>query len=331
MDKVLSIVVPAYNMEQYLRHTLETCLVQDQVARDLYEVIVVNDGSKDATQIIAEEYGRKYSNIFKVINKENGGYGSAINVGINVAKGKYFKVLDADDWYDTDELKKFINKLKLTDCDLIFTDYISINDKTGEKELHSYPFEKDTIFTLEEVNVQPKFLAMHGMCFKTAILKQNNIRITEHCFYTDTEYVLYPLPYVESTIYYPICLYQYRVEREGQSVSLEGITKHLGDLERVIEEITEHFKDGIKKNQKLIESKIAGTYSYYVDCLLLLPCNDNNKNKIKDSIAEIQNGYPNGFYYCENKKIRLLRKSRYILYRPCCIWRRKIEWKKRKY
>lgn len=325
MNKLLSIIIPAYNMEQYLRHALESCIVQDEELKKTYEVIVVNDGSKDTTSIIAEEYARKYRNIFRVINKENGGYGSALNVGIETACGKYYKVLDADDWYDTNGLQEFLRSLENTDCDMIMTDFTTVNEKNGKIERHSYSLKENVVFGFENKAALSHPLVMHALCWRTAILKDNHIKITEQCFYTDTEYVLYPLPYIETVIYYPISLYQYRIGREGQSMSLEGMAKHAGDLERVIRNINTYFGAGINKNNTLIKWKIADVYMGYINFLWLLPCSKQNKAKLKLMLEECRDRYPDGFHYYENKKIKLLRKSNYMLYRPCCMWRR-LEW-----
>lgn len=332
MGKLLSIIIPAYNVGAYLHQTLESCMIDSGDNEGSYEVIVVNDGSQDSTRKIAEEYVHKYGNIFRLINKENGGYGSAVNAGINAANGKYIKILDGDDWYDKKALEELLDKIKDSECDAILTDFVKYNDKTGEKKpcrcsLNKYSVLPNRLFELDQCDITSILWEMHCICYKTSILQQNYIRLTEHCFYTDSEYVLFPLAFARTAIYLPIELYIYRCEREGQSISLEGLTKHINDFEPVIRDINQYFDclDGYR-NKKLIEYKIRKIYRYYIMCILLLPPNQINKTKLKDFIESTIKKYPHRLQYRGNEKILLLRYSKYLLYRPYCIYRhRKIK------
>ena len=100
--KILSIVIPTYNMEKYLPVCLDS--VTDELVSDRLEVIVVNDGSTDGSLDIIRRYEQKRPDLIKVIDKANGHYGSCVNAGLGIATGKYFKILDADDWFDTSDL-----------------------------------------------------------------------------------------------------------------------------------------------------------------------------------------------------------------------------------
>ena len=103
-DKILSLVVPTYNMEKYLPACLDS--VTDELIGDSLEVIVVNDGSTDRSPDIIRQYEQKRPDLIKVIDKPNGHYGSCVNAGLAVATGKYFKILDADDWFGEDDKKR---------------------------------------------------------------------------------------------------------------------------------------------------------------------------------------------------------------------------------
>lgn len=97
--KLLSIAVPCYNSEDYMRHCIETLLPGGEDV----EIIIVDDGStKDRTAEIADEYAAKYPGIVKAVHQENGGHGEAVNTGLRNATGLYFKVVDSDDWLDTE-------------------------------------------------------------------------------------------------------------------------------------------------------------------------------------------------------------------------------------
>ena len=100
MGKILSITIPSYNVEKYIDKCVQSMLV-DSILDDI-EILIVNDGSKDSTPEIAKGYVEKYPQTVRLIDKENGGHGSTINAGIREATGKYFKVVDGDDWLNTE-------------------------------------------------------------------------------------------------------------------------------------------------------------------------------------------------------------------------------------
>src|SRR5574344_1213565 len=116
MNKILTIIIPTYNMEKYLRRCLDSLIIDEEGMKQL-EVLVINDGSKDSSSQIAHEYQDKYPDMFRVIDKENGGHGSCCNVGLREAKGKYIRFLDSDDWFDQKNFPKFIELLQALDVD----------------------------------------------------------------------------------------------------------------------------------------------------------------------------------------------------------------------
>ena len=232
MDKLLTITVPAYNVEAYLEKTLDS-LALPFVAEAL-EVLVVDDGSTDGTAAIGRTYQEKYPQTFRLISQENKGHGGAINTGIREARGRYFKVLDGDDWVDGEGLKKLMLALRDTQADYIFTDYQEVYEGTGEKK--PILIQGLTPFVITSFSALPGRLpaGMHALVLKTEILQKNGIRLDEHRYYVDVEYILYPIPYVETVQYLPISVYQYRLNRAAQSVSLEGFRKHRGDHTQVL-------------------------------------------------------------------------------------------------
>ncbi len=110
--RLLSVIIPSYNTEIYLARCLDSLLYHSDILKQL-DIIVVNDGSKDHTSEIAQEYQAKFPDTITVINKENGGHGSTINAGIKVAQGKYLKVLDSDDWVNINDFGNFVMTPKL--------------------------------------------------------------------------------------------------------------------------------------------------------------------------------------------------------------------------
>ena len=130
MEKLLTVVVPVYKVEKYINKCLDSLIVSDE-QMNLLEVIVVNDGTPDNSAIMAKEYERKYPNTFRVIDKENGGHGSAWNRGVVEAKGKYIKFLDSDDWFDDNDFPKLINRLKDCTADVVLCNLEKHYQKKG--------------------------------------------------------------------------------------------------------------------------------------------------------------------------------------------------------
>lgn len=249
MEKIMTITVPSYNVEKFLAQTLES-FVDERILDDL-EVLIVDDGSKDGTAEIGKRFEQRYPKSFRLISKENGGHGSTINRGITEARGRYFKVVDGDDWMDTEGLVKLIERLRTCDADYVFTDYYEVNDVTGAKRLVEFPgIRKNTKTMFEDIAKETR-ISMHALVIRTEILKQNQIRLDEHCFYVDVEYILYPVPYVQSVIYYGIPVYMYRLAQVNQSVSMMGYQKHIQNHIDVIL----HTMDYIDRYQKSVESE----------------------------------------------------------------------------
>ena len=259
MNKVLTVVIPSYNVEAYLADTLES-FISEEIMEDV-EVLIVNDGSKDSTPEIAEQFEQRYPQTFRLINKENGGHGSTINRGIEEAKGAYFKVVDGDDWVDTEDFTEMVKRLRNETADYVVTKYYKINDKTKEKTVEAFPyFEEHPSCTFDECAGQSE-IPMHALVIRTAILQEHHIRLDEHCFYVDNEYITFPVPYVEKVQYYDLTVYMYRLAVATQSVSMQGFQKHLPDHVKVtlrLVDFAEAYRKRVK--EKALQNTEDGEY-----------------------------------------------------------------------
>ena len=235
--KVLTISIASYNVEGYIREIL------DEIAkcnmREYIEALVIDDGGTDGTKDIAQKYEIEFPGIIRFIHKENGGWGSTVNTGIKEARGKYFKLLDGDDLIYSADLDQFVSFLKSIDTDFILSDFRTFEDgsdrtlnifKCPETLLHG------NIYSIKDVAdiIYPR---MHSSTFRTSLIMNENVMIQEKCFYTDVEYVMKSLLKVKSVAIYRGIVYNYRLARSGQSISLEGIRKHYKDHIKVIKEI----------------------------------------------------------------------------------------------
>ena len=200
-----------------MHHALDTIL---EIKEDI-ELIIVNDGSTDDTLKIAKEYQKKYPKVIKVIDKENGGHGSGVNAGLGIASGKYFKVVDSDDWVDTSSLKKVVATLKKQDIDMLIVNYVYEKEGSPKEMGYLNVFKENEIFTWQEVGhfKVSEYLLMHSVFYKTSLLKEIHLTLPEHTFYVDNIFVYYPLPFVKTMYYLNVPLYRYFIGRTDQSVN----------------------------------------------------------------------------------------------------------------
>lgn len=237
MEKVLTVSVAAYNVEKYIDECLKSFLVPEVM--DDIEVFVIDDGGTDDTEAIARKYEEQYPDTFKFVHKENGGWGSTLNYGIEHASGKYFKPLDGDDYFQKENLKKYIYALKSTNADVVYTGYTTFEDGSGkiisvDGIVNDYSFGK--IQDMEKVTI-PGYITMHTCSFRTEMLKKFHVSVMEHCFYTDTEYVMKGFFHAKTIEFENFSVYRYRVGREEQSMSMTGLCKHYREHIRMIKKL----------------------------------------------------------------------------------------------
>lgn len=297
MDKVLSVVIPSYNVERFLEQTLDSFL-DDRILDDI-EVLIVDDGSTDNTAELGKRYEEKYPQTFRVISKENGGHGSTINRGIEECKGAYFKVVDGDDWVNTSDFVLLIEKLKTCHAEYVVTNYYEVDDNTGEKTPRTFPalsMDKcnGEYWTFTEI-VDKVQIPMHSLAIRSDILKEHNIRLDEHCFYVDVEYILYPVPYVERVAYFDLYIYMYRLAQATQSVSMLGYQKHIQNhtdvIFHLIDFVTAYEKKEDKTAEKVnyISKRIAEMIGEQITIYMSYPVdNEEIKHKFQEFDARIR-------------------------------------------
>lgn len=221
--KYISFAIPCYNSAEYMEHAIQTILV----AGEDVEILIVNDGSSDATAEIGRSYEEQYPTIVRLINKENGGHGDAVNTGLMHATGVYYKVVDSDDWVNEDALKEIMalirDMVEKDQCvDMILSNYVY--EKVGVKRKKVIRYSNiPTGKVISWDDMRPfqlgKYILMHSVMYRTALLRECGIKLPKHTFYVDNIYVYYPLPYVQSIYYLDVDFYRYYIGREGQSVN----------------------------------------------------------------------------------------------------------------
>lgn len=296
MEKTLSIIVPTYNMEKYLRKCLDSLIVSDENMQ-LLEVLVINDGSKDSSSQIAHEYEAKYPQTFRVIDKENGNYGSCINRGLKEATGKYVKVLDADDYFNPQVLDDFISYLGNTDVDLVISDF-NVVDEAGtclSEFTFDLPLKRE--FKLKDIpNEMNTKLLHHCITYKRKVFDRFSFKQTEGISYTDDEWIFKPMMWIDAVTYYPHTLYLYLRGREGQTFDPNVIKRTLEHRVKVIKEMLSFYKTNIGKCRQdnvsfVIEKMARRSFALYYLFLIRFHTSENTK-KIKEFDLYLKNISP---------------------------------------
>ncbi len=222
--KYISFAVPCYNSQEYMAKAIESILPGGEDV----EIVIVNDGSVDRTSAIAREYMEKYPDIIKVVDKENGGHGDAVNSGLRHASGKYFKVVDSDDWVDEESLHRILQLLRNLEedgqeIDMLVSNYVYEKVGVTHKKCIHYRnvLPQDEIFRWEDIGHfrLDQYILMHSVIYRTEMLKLSQMVLPRHTFYVDNIYVYYPLPLVRKIYYLDVDFYRYYIGREDQSVN----------------------------------------------------------------------------------------------------------------
>lgn len=221
--KLLSIAIPSYNSQDYLHHAVESLLPGGEDV----EILIVDDGSKDRTAEIADDFERRYPNIVRAIHQENGGHGDAVMTGLRHATGLYFKVVDSDDWVDADAYPQMLSALRAhaeeaQQVDLVISNYIYDKVGAAHKRVIRYgnALAQDRVLTWADVGRfhVGQYILMHSAIYRTAFLRGSGLSLPKHTFYVDNLYVYVPMAGVEKMLYLNLDFYHYFIGREDQSV-----------------------------------------------------------------------------------------------------------------
>lgn len=251
--KYLTITIPSYNSEQYLERCLDSMILPVGWMEHV-EIIVVNDGSTDRTGEIADDYVRRFPDTVKVIHKENGGHGSGVNAGLEHAAGKYFKVVDSDDWLEESAYRKLLKQIEEW-CkreedgeervcpDLLVCNYTynHLDEGTEKTMRYGNVFPEGKVLTWDDIgNFRPsQYLIMHALIYRTEVLRKSKVVLPEHTFYVDNIFAYRPLPFVEALYYMNLDLYQYYLGREDQSVNEKVLIKRIEQQIKVTKIVAE--------------------------------------------------------------------------------------------
>ena len=324
--KYITFTVPSYNSESYMRRCIESLLAGGEDV----EILIIDDGSTDKTGEIADEYEMLYPNIVKAVHKPNGGHGSGVNKGLELARGLYFKVVDSDDWLDKAAYMKLLKKIKYFETanemaqieqaiseehsaacgmenifpDLIICNYVYDHLEEGTKKSMNYRnvFPDGKMCDWNSIGhfYPSQYLIMHALMFQTKVLRESGVKLPEHTFYVDNLFSYQPLPYVKNLYYMDIDLYHYYLGREDQSVNEKVLMKRIDQQIRVTELVA---KSVDLKEVKKMYPKLAVYMMRNISIMLsissihLLLIKTEDAMKKRKIMWEQVKEYDSGLYY----------------------------------
>ena len=320
MSKLLTISIAAYDMERYITRTLDS-LTDERIIRRL-EIFVVDDGGTDGTLRIAETYAARYPESVFPVHKENGGYGTTVNYSVEHATGKYFKCLDGDDRFDREGLYRLVQALEDTDADVVVTPFcketadgvltpVTYSDPHGAVPFPVSQWQGERVF------------GMWALTFKTSVIRASRLTLPGGRLYTDQIYATIPFFSAGTMQVLDDAVYYYRVDRDGQSVSLQSRIRHSRDALANCEGLCRYFEEnrsGCEAEGYLLR-RIAVYHALAVRTLLLCPGGRDGARRVKAYDGRIRTISRDiydqaGHMGKTGLMLRLLRGSGYMLYWP---------------
>ncbi|MGL4656708.1 MAG: glycosyltransferase [Sarcina sp.] len=238
---ILSIIIPVYNVEKYLKKCIDSINLEVEDT----EILLINDGATDSSRDICAEYEKKYENI-KLIDKVNGGLSSARNEGIKHAKGKYLMFIDSDDYLIEDSIKNILPILKDSDKDVFLSDYYEVIDEDIQGEIKFNIKEKNNIREIQQefFTSDECIWGVWKFIVRNEFLKENNIIFKHGYLHEDVDFTTRIMLNVKSFEYLPMKWYCYRIARVGSIMNSRKIKSTIHTAEIVVD-----------LNQYMIDSK----------------------------------------------------------------------------
>lgn len=290
--KALTILVPVYNVEKYLKRCLDSILVPDVL--DDIEVLIVNDGSKDNSADIAKAYCERFPQTVIFVDKENGGHGSTINVGIEKAQGKYFRVLDSDDWFNTVDFIEFVTRLKNEEADVVLCDYRKEHTYNSVSDYFAYEGLQDSkTYIFDEIDLSilnGEYFVMATTTYRTKVLRLSELKMLEKTFYVDMQFNVVPMTKVETFTYYHLDIYRYFIGRKEQSMNMNNFVRNRDHHKKMIMWLIDYYTD--------ISANLSANKREYIEIILTYTLNthysiyceyDSNHKRAYEEIKAFDN------------------------------------------
>lgn len=283
MPIILSIIIPVYKVEQYIRKCLDSVIIAPYLMEKM-EVLIINDGTPDNSAELSREYVKRFPNVFRQIDKENGGHGSVWNMGLKEAKGKYTRFLDSDDWLENLDL--LIEYLEKCDADLIITPTLCHcpNQEVWKLEIKDMEFGRvydADCFDWLHNRSHGNYVLHHSCTYKTELFKPYLPLFLEKQPYDDVILGAVSIISAKTLVAYDFILYHYLMDREGQSISLEKRKKNtqaqIKTYKQVIQFVEQHPLKRESTKSLFFAEKLPKKYNYGYKGFFILPYNKNKQ------------------------------------------------------
>lgn len=320
MEKLLTVVVPVYKVEKYINKCLDSLVVPDKQMERL-EVLAVNDGTPDNSALMAKEYEKKYPQTFKVIDKENGGHGSAWNRGVAEATGKYIKFLDSDDWFDNEDFSKLINRLEVCTADVVFCNLDKHYQKQGYvrhlklSELNDGEIMRIADYDWPNWHNDSKVFDFWYCTYRTSMIKSVHPLFLEKIFYDDAILFIAPMILGETFTYFDLNIYHYLLGREGQTMNMSSQIAHAKDYIKVCKSMiafAEQHNYEEENKKKFVNMRINIYIRNTFIWLNYLPKSEIDEAMERTWYPYVKEHFP---YYTEPKVIKYYKIFPYWLYK----------------
>ena len=236
----ISIIIPAYNAEKYIKKCLDSLIKQ---TKKEIEIIVINDGSKDNTEELIKSYTDSRIKYYK---NTNHGIGYSRNYGIEKAKGKYIMFLDSDDYVEKDICEKLYNKARNDDLDVVICDFFKEFENGNIEEIHTNDFKNSSLKDNPEIITE--YLSPWAKLYSTKLLKDNNIKFVENLKYEDAPFVIEALDKAKKIGKVNDCLVHYMIHGNSETTVRD---KRVFDILKILDKIRKY-----TKNKSYLKDKI---------------------------------------------------------------------------
>ncbi len=279
----VSVIVPIYNVEKYLKRCIDSLVEQTQ---DSLEIVLVNDGSTDGSSKIATEYAEKYSEKIKYVEKQNGGLSDARNYGMKYATGEYIAFLDSDDYAEKDTYKLMYEKAKEENADYVECDFLwEYPNKIKQDKRYEFKDKKQMLSFVRVV--------AWNKLIKREILEKNNIVFPKGLRYEDVEFTYKLIPYLEKTAYVDKCLIHY-TQRNDSIANVQN--ERTAEIFTILDNVIEFYKEnGLYEQYK---TELEYNYARYLLCsslkrILKIKDKPLRKKLLKETCENLNKKFPN--------------------------------------
>lgn len=267
MNKLLSIVIPVYNVEKFIDKCISSLIVPGEKQLQLLDIVIINDGTPDNSAVLAHEWEKKYPDIIRVIDQENRGHGGAWNHGTELAVGKYLLYLDSDDWLETGELSRLITYLGHCDTDMVMLDskkYYAATDTYEDTNRH-VELVPDKIYDADQFDWLAtghgyNMTYAHDTVYRTYMMQQYLPLFCEHVMYDDVSLQAIPIAIAKDFIYTKLNIYRYYIGRPGQSFDPKVRAVRAADD---VTKVLKFLLDWVRRNRHVVPK--GGTRDAYTE------------------------------------------------------------------